>query len=226
MSTPLWQHPLMATLEEGALRPGGFALTRSTYDKLDITPSTQILDAGCGIGATSKFIQENYHASIVGIDTSYTNIQQTQARGIPALQGTITQLPFHTAAFHIVNCDCVLSLSNSLPTALAEFSRVLCPDGILIFSDLYYRKQHTAPAGTSKTGCASSPLQLKTVSAALAATKFTHITSTDHTKELKELTAKLIFSGIKPCCSGNSAQQTTPYDKNIGYMQVVATKKE
>lgn len=226
MSTPLWQHPLMATLEDGALRPGGLSLTQHTYSKLDITPSTQILDAGCGIGATSEFIQKSYHASVIGIDISHTNIQQTQARGVTALQGTLAQLPFHDATFHIVNCDCVLSLCNSLPAVLSEFSRVLCPSGVLVFSDLYCRKQHHAPAGASHAGCASSPLQLEAVSDALAAASFAHITSSDHTKELKELTAKLIFSGIKSCCAGNSAQQTTSYDKNIGYIQVVATKKE
>lgn len=240
MSTALWQHPLMATLEDGALRPGGLALTQKTYDKLGITAATNILDAGCGNGTTGAFLKQQYGAQVTGLDLSYANTQQTSLRSVPVLQGSIDNLPFCDAAFDVVNCDCVLSLSHSLQDAVTECSRVLCTGGMLLLSDLYrrtdqqqaHRTCHTAPKCVSQksisAGCASSPLQLNQLFAVLRKAGFTHTCSTDCTKELKELTAKLIFSGIATCCSdsGNpETRHTARYDKSIGYIQIRAVKK-
>lgn len=256
MSTPLWQHPLMASLEDGALRPGGLALTRKAYDSLKISSSTHVLDAGCGTGVTGEFLQQEYGATVTGLDLSSQNTLQTSERNIPVVQGTVEQLPFSDAAFHIVNCDCVLSLSSSLETSILEFSRVLCAGGTLVLSDLYRRVEQTGqPALTTSCasmnnvkqpdthrartkevssecttgGCSSSPIQLKQLFAALTKAGFTHTCSTDCTKELKELTAKLIFSGIASCCQNNAnpaASRTATYDKSIGYIQVKAVRKE
>ncbi|MFA9393620.1 MAG: DVU_1556 family methyltransferase [Halodesulfovibrio sp.] len=249
MSTPLWQHPLMATLEDGALRPGGLALTRKAYDGLKLSPSTRVLDAGCGTGVTGEFIQQEYGVHVTGLDLSAQNTLQTCEKHIPVVQGTVEQLPFSDAAFHIVNCDCVLSLSSSLETSILEFSRVLCAGGTLVLSDLYRRGKHvglSAPttycdlpqevaraerssSSCAVGGCSSSPIELKQLFAVLMKAGFTHTCSTDCTKELKELTAKLIFSGIASCCQGNTntAQSlTASYDKSIGYIQIKAVKKE
>lgn len=249
MSTPLWQHPLMATLEDGALRPGGLALTRKAYDSLKISSSTHILDAGCGTGVTGEFLQQEYGAHVTGLDLSSQNTLQTRERHIPVVQGTVEQLPFSDAAFHIVNCDCVLSLSSSLETSILGFSRVLRAGGTLILSDLYRRGEDVGlsapttycdiPQEVARTersrssctvgGCSSSPIELKQLFAVLMKAGFTNTCSTDCTKELKELTAKLIFSGIATCCQGNTNSakgSTAPYDKNIGYIQIKAVKKE
>ncbi|WP_051176990.1 DVU_1556 family methyltransferase [Halodesulfovibrio aestuarii] len=246
MSTPLWQHPLMATLEDGALRPGGLSLTRKTYDNLKISSPMRVLDAGCGTGITGKFLQQEYSAIVTGLDLSYQNTLQTRERQLPVVQGTVEQLPFPNATFHIVNCDCVLSLSNSLETTILEFSRVLCAGGTLLLSDLYRRKEQTeqtvatpnissevAPipvnSESENNSCSSSPLQLKKLFAALTQAGFVYTSSTDCTKELKELTAKLIFSGIAPCCQSdaNTADsRTKTFDKSIGYIQIRALKKE
>ena len=257
MSTPLWQHPRMASLEDGALRPGGLALTRKVYDRLAVSPTMHILDAGCGTGATGEFLQQQYGVRVTGLDLSPQNTALTTARHIPAVQGTIEHLPFSDASFHMVNCDCVLSLCTSIETTIAEFSRVIRPDGMLVLSDLYrragYRTQpcgtNSSPAATENTtqkihtaaschphtnthtgGCSSAPVDVQRLTAALAATGFAHIDSIDCTKELKELTAKLIFSGIAPCCPAAHAEQasnaTPQYDKHIGYIHLTAVKKE
>ena len=103
MSTPLWQHPLMATLEDGALRPGGLALTRKAYDGLKLSPSTRVLDAGCGTGVTGEFLQQEYEVHVTGLDLSSQNTLQTHKRHIPVVQGTVEQLPFSDAAFPIAS---------------------------------------------------------------------------------------------------------------------------
>ncbi|SIO11958.1 DVU_1556 family methyltransferase [Halodesulfovibrio marinisediminis] len=244
MSTPLWQHPRMATLDGGVLRPGGLALTRRTYDSLRIATSTRILDAGCGTGITGEFLQQEYGAHVTGLDLSSQNTLLTNEKNIPTVQGTVEQLPFSDASFHIVNCDCVLSLCNSLETAIAEFSRVLCADGTLVLSDLYKRQEHNMQSAqlccgssgqkiptqthkkSSTNGCSSSPIKLKELFETLTKAGFTHTCSTDCTKELKELTAKLIFSDIATCCQSNTQDRPSAYDRSIGYIQVKALKKE
>lgn len=239
MSTPLWQHPLMASLEDGALRPGGLQLTRTAYDKLNISSATRILDAGCGNGTTAQFLQQHYGAHVTTIDLSEQNTKQAHQKSLCTVQASVDHLPFCDTTFHIVNCDCVLSLCSSVETAVAEFSRVLCSGGMLILSDLYRRTQPTScshslkadatpepTASCSNTGgCSSNPLSLPKLLKTLANAGFMHTSSTDCTKELKELTAKLIFSGITPCCSKNSQDCSASYDKTIGYIQVNAEKK-
>lgn len=238
MSTPLWQHPLMASLEDGALRPGGLQLTRTAYDKLNISSATRILDAGCGNGTTAQFLQQHYSAHVTTIDLSEQNTKQAHQKALCTVQASVDHLPFCDNAFNIVNCDCVLSLCNSVETAVAEFFRVLSTGGMLILSDLYRRAQtpscshapkaapieHTASCSNT-SGCSSNPLSLPKLFKILTNAGFTHTSSTDCTKELKELTAKLIFSGITPCCSKNSQDCSTSYDKTIGYIQINAEKK-
>lgn len=239
MSTPLWQHPLMASFEDGALRPGGLQLTRTAYDKLKISSATRILDAGCGNGTTAQFLQQHYGAHVTTVDLSEQNTKQAHQKSLRTIQASVDYLPFCDNTFHIVNCDCVLSLCSSIETVIEEFSRVLRPEGKLILSDLYKRSQPSLcissnnanataepnqPSSPAKS-CSSNPLSLPNLFKAFTKAGFTHTSSIDCTKELKELTAKLIFSGITPCCSKNSQDCSTLYDKTIGYIQINAEKK-
>ena len=221
MSMPLWQHPLMHTFADGALRPGGLERTKKTYDTLALPKGASILDAGCGTGITGVFLQKTYDARVTGIDSSQEHVLQTQAKGIAAILGRIEQLPFASGTFSITNCDCVLSLASDTQSTLQEFNRVLLPNGLLVLSDLYRRTQSSRRL-TSASGCEKKALSLYDLKAMLTASGFTLLRLIDCTKDLKELTAKLIFTGIKTGCS--SGECSTSYNPDIGYLQIIAGK--
>lgn len=221
MSEPLWQHPLMHTLSEGALRPGGLERTRKTYDTLALPKGAGILDAGCGTGVTGAFLQKTYGVHVTAIDISQEHVMQARAKGISALRGRIENLPFAADTFSVVNCDCVLSLATDIQSTLQEFNRVLLPEGLLVLSDLYRRSQ--SQKKLSGSGCEKNALSLSKLEQFFATTNFTLLKGIDCTKDLKELTAKLIFAGVKTTC--NSEKCTTAYNPDIGYIQLIAGKK-
>lgn len=212
----------MHTFSDGALRPGGLERTKKTYDTIALPQGVNILDAGCGTGVTGAFLQEAYGACVTGIDSSRKHVMQAQARGIHALLGRIEQLPFTSGTFSITNCDCVLSLVSDAQSTLQEFNRVLLPNGLLVLSDLYQRTQSSRKLN-SVSGCEKKALSLYDLKKKLTASGFTLFQSIDCTKDLKELTAKLIFAGIKTSCGSDGC--TTSYNPDIGYIQIIAGKK-
>lgn len=223
MTKPLWQHPVMRTLGDGVLRPGGLERTKKTYDTLALPNGANILDAGCGTGVTGAFLQDTYGVCVTGIDSSLEHVMQTQAKGIPAILGRVEQLPFASGTFSVTNCDCVLSLVSDAKNTLQEFNRVLLPGGLLVLSDLYRRSQ-SFKERDSASGCEKKALSLYDLQKMLTVSGFTLLKSIECTKDLKELTAKLIFTGINTGCS--SSKCTPPYNPDIGYIQIIAGKKE
>ena len=97
----------------------------------------RVLDAGCGTGYLLNFLQEHYHldGEPVGIDVSPHALQFCELRGSTELQlASVIEVPFKDASFDLIICiDTIqhLSPANAPRKAIAEFARLLKPDGLL-----------------------------------------------------------------------------------------------
>ncbi len=113
-----------------SLHPGGKKATEELLAFADFDAGAKILDAGCGVGETVRYLRaQGYDA--VGIDKAISSEEAF------IYQGDITALPFADNSFDAVLCECVLSICGETMLALKEFARVLKPLGKLIAADVY-----------------------------------------------------------------------------------------
>ena len=114
-------------LEQGYYAPVRDALVEALLRHA--VPNMRVLDAGCGEGwYTAHFAKalEAYAPRIGGVDISKDALRQGAKRGLTELAVASTaKLPVASES-----CQAVLNIFS--PPELAEFHRVLAPDGILI----------------------------------------------------------------------------------------------
>jgi SAM-dependent methyltransferase len=104
----------------------------------------EVLDVGCGSGGPSLALVQQTKCRLTGVDVEASGVEharrQTLARG---LSDMVTfevvdcneRLPFPDAVFDVVVCiDAVLHLKNRF-RALADWSRLVRPQGRVIFTD-------------------------------------------------------------------------------------------
>lgn len=110
--------------------------------RLNAPPDSTILDAGCGSCAKSVLLAKRGF-KVVGADFSEQALalarETIRANGvadrITLRQGDLTGLPFADGEFRYVICWGVLMHVPDLERALAELSRVLAPNGVLVLSE-------------------------------------------------------------------------------------------
>lgn len=103
------------------------------------------LEVGCGNGATSRYIANNYNLNVTGIDLDSEQIElaQRNAGELPNcrfLVGDVTRLPFQDNHFDIVLSFGVMHHIPNWLDALKEIARVLKPDSCFVYWDLVYPK--------------------------------------------------------------------------------------
>jgi SAM-dependent methyltransferase len=104
---------------------------------LDAHPPTRsngrVLDAGCGTGGTTAWLRR--YGDVVGVDLAAEAAPFWPAMGLRRMaRGSVAALPFQSESFSLVTCFDVLYHRQVLDdgAALAEFWRVLRPDGLLM----------------------------------------------------------------------------------------------
>jgi malonyl-CoA O-methyltransferase len=107
-------------------------------DRLDpvrLSPS-RILDAGCGYGAGLSILGERYpEALVVGADLSFAMVARaSQEHSACVVSADLQALPFANARLDLVWSNLALHWCPDPGVALAEWSRVLRADGLLMFS--------------------------------------------------------------------------------------------
>lgn len=92
----------------------------------------RILDAGCGTGATMKYLFD--YGVVYGLDFSSAALEFSRRRGLTRLAaGSVTDLPFPDEVFDLVTSFDVLCVHGiDDRKALAEFRRVLAPGGRVV----------------------------------------------------------------------------------------------
>lgn len=203
-SLPLWSRPAMRSVADGIFRPGGLALTDRIAMLAGVLPGWRIADIGCGQGASVLHLRQRYGACAVGMDASIAQITtcnnaMPQSGALPLVMGNATHPPFRSGSFKMVLCECVLSLLPDTRAALRSFRDLLVPGGVLAVTDLYMRGECGADMAFAQGSCLGWGATHKAITAHLHSSGFTMRLFEDHSKELGELAAKLIFAGESPC---------------------------
>ncbi len=138
----LYANPLAEMLVGDSLHPGGTASTRELLRAGGLAPNDRLLDAGCGLGASSRLAAEEFCLAVDGVDGSADVIALAGERAShPRVRWTradLCALPFEDDTFDGVLSECVLSTTDR-GVVLAELARVTRPRGVLLLSDVEVR---------------------------------------------------------------------------------------
>ncbi len=135
------------------LHTGGAPATIALIKKAGLPEKATILDAGCGIGGSSRLLAKSFNFQVIGIDlapafvetarvvTQWYNLEQS----IGYEQGSVLDLPLENDSFDGVLCQHILMNIQDKKTALKEFYRVLKPGGKLILHEIFQGKNKNEP---------------------------------------------------------------------------------
>lgn len=97
-----------------------------------------VLDAGCGLGYGLKILLAAGASEVAGVDIDAGAIEEASrvlnGDAASARRGNVCDLDFDQASFDLVVCFETIEHLEDAPAALAEFHRVLRPDGLLLVS--------------------------------------------------------------------------------------------
>lgn len=95
----------------------------------------RVLDAGCGKGRFARALLAEYpQASLCGMDLAVAMLRHVHPPLWPTA-GSLTQLPFATAAFDAAYATESLEHAVDIETAVAELCRVVKPGGAIVVID-------------------------------------------------------------------------------------------
>lgn len=123
----------------GTLTDSRFYERQAVLDLLPDVAGKQVLDAGCGPGLYTEWLQQQ-GAKVTAIDESPLMVAHVRER-LPKVdlhQADIEKsLPFADANFHLVLCAMVLLHVRDWESVLLEFYRVMAPGGVLVVSTIH-----------------------------------------------------------------------------------------
>ena len=126
------------------LHVGGAPASIKLLKKAGLGADEFVLDAGCGIGGSSRLMAQLFNCRVTGVDLAQKFIEAadflTQCTGLDSKtrfkQGSILELDFADNTFDAVLCQHVLMNIEDKRAAVKEFFRVLKPGGKLILHEV------------------------------------------------------------------------------------------
>ena len=127
-----------------SLHPGGLTLTERLGDLMGLGPGQRVLDVAAGSGASALFLAERFGCHVTGIDYGAESVALANkaaadaglAERVNFRQADAEGLPFEDSSFDALICECAFCTFPDKPTAAAEMTRVLRPEGQLGLSDI------------------------------------------------------------------------------------------
>lgn len=160
---------LIATLREGAYAHPGEeeAIDIMLAGLEDIIPSANclnILDVGCGLGGSARYIQQHKNHVLTGIDIDKNAIDYAKQHfpDTTFIQDDITQLSKHTfeKPFDVVYLLNVLYQFSDKNSVVRELGTVIKENGVLIISDYTTATEHEL---SDLAGRKMSPINLSSL---------------------------------------------------------------
>jgi len=111
---------------------------------LDLSPGKKLLDVACGAGGPALRIAASTGCAVVGVDVHEQAISTAGSlatqQGLSALAqfrlvDAGQQLPFPDASFDVITCIDAINHLPDRPRVVADWARLLKPDGRLLFTD-------------------------------------------------------------------------------------------
>ena len=107
--------------------------------------SDLVLDVGCGLGGTARYLSEKYKCNVVGIDLTeeYISVGKklTELVGlsdrVELRHGSALEIPYEDERFDIVWTEHVQMNIADKNRFYSEIARVLKPSGCLLFHDIF-----------------------------------------------------------------------------------------
>lgn len=126
------------------LHTGGHMATQHLGEKCGLVPGTRVLDAGCGIGGSSRLLAKRFNCQVTGLDLveSFVLVARMLTRAtdleskVRFKQGDVCRMPFGDEQFDVVFCQHTLMNIANKEAALVEFARVLKPGGRLVLHEI------------------------------------------------------------------------------------------
>ena len=111
-----------------------------------LQPHHRVLDVGCGLGGSARYIANQYGCSVVGIDLTdeYVDVAKKLTELVKLTdkvsfkQGSAVELPFPSENFDIVWTEHTQMNIGDKEKFYGEMSRVLKPKGRLVFHDVFF----------------------------------------------------------------------------------------
>ena len=122
----------------------GAPATIALLKRAGIAENHFMLDAGCGLGGSSRLMAGTFGCKVIGMDLSpsFTDAAEilTRNTGLDHLAsfrtGSLMDLPFEDSSFDGILCQHVLLNIEDKSGAIQEFFRVLKPGGKLILHEI------------------------------------------------------------------------------------------
>jgi SAM-dependent methyltransferase len=122
----------------------GRAATLALAELCVLTPGTEVLDVGAGIGGPARLLAKRFGAHVTALDQTArfcrANTRLSAACGlserVSVVQGEASALPFADGAFEIAWTQALMQNIADKRALFSELHRVLRPDGRLVIFEL------------------------------------------------------------------------------------------
>ena len=123
----------------------GRASTQEVIALANITSSDKVLDVGCGLGGTARYLAEQFNCQVVGIDltTEYVDVGRqlntllNMHSQVELHHASALDLPFENESFDYAWTEHVQMNIADKQRFYSEIVRVLKPSGRLMFHDVF-----------------------------------------------------------------------------------------